>query len=182
MAERAPRNSRGNEAPHLRERSRAALESPGGHCTTHARSIPADARPTHLPSFDGLECELADTDIFMGLSLKGRPSFRSRPNFMELQAVSAGIAQFMYPELRERGVILTNAGQRALRADRAAYPGNDCRLGPEISGLPALPRERIWALNELWTAPVKPRELRGQVLLFHRVWRDRAEQRGSCGP
>ena len=122
-------------------------------------------RVAHLPGFDGLERELPDTDIFMGHSLKAASS-GARPKLQWIQAVSAGVAQFMYPELRERGVILTNASSVHCVPIAQHILGMIVGAGPAISGLPALPAPAHWALNELWTAPVKPRELRGQVLLF----------------
>jgi phosphoglycerate dehydrogenase-like enzyme len=122
-------------------------------------------RVTHLPSFDGLECELADTDIFMGLSLKAG-QLSVAPKLQWIQAVSAGVAQFMYPELRERGVILTNASSVHCVPIAQHILGMIVGLARRFPDCLRYQRERIWALNELWTAPVKPRELRGQVLLF----------------
>jgi phosphoglycerate dehydrogenase-like enzyme len=122
-------------------------------------------RITHLPSFDGLERELPDTDVFMGLSLKAE-QLALAPKLQWIQAVSAGVAQFMYPELRERGVILTNASSVHCVPIAQHILGVIVGLARRFPDCLRYQREGIWALNELWTAPVKPRELRGQVLLF----------------
>lgn len=120
---------------------------------------------THLPSFDGLERELPDTDIFMGLSLKAE-QLALAPKLRWIQAVSAGVAQFMYPELRERGVILTNASSVHCVPIAQHILGVIVGLARRFPDCLRYQRQGIWALNELWTAPVKPRELMGQVLLF----------------
>jgi phosphoglycerate dehydrogenase-like enzyme len=119
----------------------------------------------HLPDFEGLERELADTDIFMGLTLTANQLARA-PRLQWIQAVSAGVAQFMYPELRERGVILTNASSVHCVPIAQHILGMIVGLARRFLDSFRYQRQGIWALNELWTAPVKPRELRGQVLLF----------------
>ena len=122
-------------------------------------------RVAHLPDSTGLEHELADADIFMGYSLG--PDLLSRaPKLQWIHAVSAGVTQFMYPTLRERGVLLTNA------TSVHAIPIAQHILGMLVALARRFPdslrhqQQALWGQNELWTAPVKPRELTGQTILF----------------
>ena len=122
-------------------------------------------RVAHLPDFTGLEQELHDADIFMGYSLE--PDLLSlAPKLQWIHSVSAGVKQFMYPELRERGVLLTNA------TSVHAIPIAQHILGTLVALARRFPdsvrhqQQALWAQNELWTAPVKPREISGQTILF----------------
>ncbi len=72
----------------------------------------------------------------------------------------------MYPELRESGVILTNASSVHCVPIAQHILGMIVGLARRFPDCLRYQQQGIWALNELWTAPVKPRELRGQVLLF----------------
>jgi phosphoglycerate dehydrogenase-like enzyme len=164
MAERAPRNPAETKLL-ICVNNPAPLWNPPADTAQRMRARFPQMRVTHLPSFDGLERELADTDIFMGLSLKAA-QLSIAPKLQWIQAVSAGVAQFMYPELRERGVILTNASSVHCVPIAQHILGMIVGLARRFPDCLRYQRERIWALNELWTAPVKPRELRGQVLLF----------------
>jgi phosphoglycerate dehydrogenase-like enzyme len=113
----------------------------------------------------GLADELPDADIFMGYSL-GPDLLCLAPKLQWIQAVSAGVNQFMYPELRARGVVLTNA------TSIHAIPIAQHILGMLVALARRFPdslrhqQQSLWAQNELWTAPVKPRELNGQIVLF----------------
>lgn len=122
-------------------------------------------RVAHLQHSTGLEQELADADIFMGYSLG--PDLLSRAHKLQwIHAVSAGVTQFMYPELRERGVLVTNA------TSVHAIPIAQHILGMLVALARRFPdslrqqQQGLWGQNELWTAPVKPRELSGQTILF----------------
>jgi phosphoglycerate dehydrogenase-like enzyme len=143
----------------------APLWNPPADAAQRIRARFPQLRVTHLPDFNGLDRELADTNIFMGLSLKPE-QLALAPRLQWIQAVSAGVAQFMYPELRDRGVILTNASSVHCVPIAQHILGMIVGLARRFPDCLRYQRQRIWALKELWTAPVKPRELRGQVLLF----------------
>ena len=164
MAEPSPRNPAETKLL-ICVNNPAPLWNPPADTAQRMRVRFPQMRIAHLPSFDGLERELADTDIFMGLSLKA-VQLSIAPKLQWIQAVSAGVAQFMYPELRERGVILTNASSVHCVPIAQHILGMIVGLARRFPDCLRYQRQGIWALNELWTAPVKPRELRGQVLLF----------------
>jgi len=164
MAERSPRNPAETKLL-VCVNNPFPLWNPPADTAQRMRARFPQMRITHLPNFDGLERELADTDIFMGLSLKA-DKLALAPKLQWIQAVSAGVAQFMYPELRERGVILTNASSVHCVPIAQHILGVIVGLARRFPDCLRYQRQGIWALSELWTAPVKPRELRGQVLLF----------------
>ena len=122
-------------------------------------------RVVHLPDSTGLEQELPDADIFMGYSLAARFAFHA-PKLKWIHAVSAGVTQFMYPELRARGVVLTNATTVHCVPIAQHILGMLVALARRFPDSLRHQQQALWAQNELWTAPVKPRELRGQVILF----------------
>ena len=124
-----------------------------------------EMRIVHLPDFTGLEQELADTDIFMGYSL-GANLLAGAPKLKWIHAVSAGVTQFMYPELHQSGVILTNATTVHCLPIAQHILGMLVALARRFPDSLRHQQQARWAQNELWTAAVKPRELRGQVLLF----------------
>lgn len=124
-----------------------------------------DMRVVHLPDFNGLEQELIDTDIFMGYSF-AKNQLALAPRLKWIHAVSAGVTQFMYPELRETGVIVTNATTVHCVPIAQHILGMLVALARRFPDSLRHQQQARWAQNELWTAPVKPRELRDQVLLF----------------
>jgi len=64
-------------------------------------------RVVHLPDYDRLPQELPDTDIFVGYSLRPKQLPEAK-KLKWIHSTAAGVAQLMYPELRDSGVIVTN--------------------------------------------------------------------------
>lgn len=119
----------------------------------------------HLPDYDRLADEIADTDIFVGYSLRPK-QFAQAPKLKWLHSTAAGVAQLMYPELRASSIEVTN-----IRGIHAA-PMAEHVLGVLLAlarRFPATFRHQMashWAQQDLWDAPVRPRGLAGQVLLL----------------
>src|SRR5215467_6377717 len=61
----------------------------------------------HLPDYDRLPEELPDTDIFVGNSLRAK-QLKDAKKLKWLHSTAAGVAQLMYPELRDSGILVTN--------------------------------------------------------------------------
>lgn len=118
----------------------------------------------HLPTYDHIDEELPDTDIFVGYSLRAKQFARAR-KLKWIHSTAAGVSQLMYPELRQSRVVVTNA------SGVHAIPMAEHVLGTLVAlarHFPAAVRyqlERHWAQQEIWDSPVRPRELAGQVLL-----------------
>src|ERR1700692_3511865 len=64
-------------------------------------------RVVHLPDYDRLPQELSDTDIFVGYSLRAK-QLADAKKLKWLHSTAAGVAQLMYPELRDSGIVVTN--------------------------------------------------------------------------
>jgi D-2-hydroxyacid dehydrogenase (NADP+) len=122
-------------------------------------------RVVHLPDFRRLEQELSDTDVFMGYTLAAN-LLAQAPRLKWIHAVSAGVAQFMYRELRERGVVVTNATTVHCVPIAQHILGMLVALARRFADCWRYQHQVRWAQSEIWAAPVKPRELRGQTLLF----------------
>src|SRR6202158_6591556 len=61
----------------------------------------------HLPNYDGLSKELGDTDIFVGYSLRAE-QLKDARKLKWIHSTAAGVAQLMYPALRDSGILVTN--------------------------------------------------------------------------
>lgn len=141
------------------------LWRPPADLAVHIRRRWPDMRVVHLPTYDGMDAELTDTNIFVGWSLKAE-QFRAAKKLKWLHATAAGVDQLMYPELRESGVMVTNA------SGVHSIPMAEHVLGTIIAlarRFPSAVRYQAWhhwAQQEIWDEPIRPRELPGQVLLL----------------
>jgi len=122
-------------------------------------------RVVHLPDYSGLEAELPDTDIFVGYSIRPK-QFAFAKRLAWIHSTAAGIAQLLYPELRESGIIVTNA------SGVHSIPIAEHVIGLALSLARRFPdafryqRESKWAQQEIWDATPHVQELRGAVLLL----------------
>jgi phosphoglycerate dehydrogenase-like enzyme len=66
-----------------------------------------EMRVVHLPDYTRLTEEMPDADIFVGYSLRPE-QLKVAHKLKWIHSTAAGVAQLMYPELRESGVLLTN--------------------------------------------------------------------------
>jgi len=64
-------------------------------------------RVVHLPDYERLARELPDTDIFVGYSLRAEQLAGAR-KLRWIHSTAAGVAQLMYLELRDSGIVVTN--------------------------------------------------------------------------
>ncbi|MGA8224120.1 MAG: D-2-hydroxyacid dehydrogenase [Candidatus Acidiferrales bacterium] len=144
---------------------RFSLWNPPPEMAAHIRERWPAMRVIHLPQYDGLDRELPDTGIFVGFSLRPE-QFAACRKLKWLHSTAAGVGQLMYPELRRSAIEVTNA------SGVHTIPMAEHILGTLIALARRLPdcfryqQQARWAQQELWDSPVRPRELRGQVLLF----------------
>ena len=119
----------------------------------------------HLPDYDRLPEELPDADIFVGYSLRAK-QLKDARNLKWIHSTAAGVAQLMYPELREAGILVTNP------SGVFSVPMAEHTLGLIL----ALARNFLdtvrqqdranWSQQELWDKPQHLAEVNGQVLLI----------------
>lgn len=124
-----------------------------------------EMRVAHLPSFEGIDHEIPDSDIFVGFSLRPEQFVFAR-KIKWIHSTAAAVGQLMYPELRRSGIEVTNA--RGIHREPMAEHilGMLVALARKFPDCLRYQQQGHWAQQELWDAPVRPRELRGQVVLF----------------
>jgi len=142
-----------------------ALWNPPPEMPERIRTRWPEMRVIHLPRYDHIVEELPDTTIFVGFSLRPE-QFALARKLKWLHSTAAGVGQLMYPELRKSGIEVTNASgvHRIPMAEHIV--GTLIALARRFPDCFRYQQQSRWAQQELWNAPVRPRELRGQILLF----------------
>jgi D-2-hydroxyacid dehydrogenase (NADP+) len=124
-----------------------------------------EMRVVHLPDYDQLAEELPDTDIFVGYSLRAK-QLKDAKKLKWIHSTAAGVAQLMYPELRESGLLVTNP------SGIFSMPMAEHTIGLLVAlarNFPDSVRQqdaKHWSQQELWNKPQHLTELNGQVLLI----------------
>jgi len=114
---------------------------------------------------DEFAAELPDTDIFVGYSLRPE-QLRTARRLKWLQCTAAGVAQLMYPELRESGIVVTNAsGVHAIPMAEHII-GMILALLRDLPGATRYQLQCRWAQQEIWDGTARPRELLGQTAVI----------------
>lgn len=124
-----------------------------------------EMRVVHLPDYDRLPQELPDTDIFVGYSLRAK-QLQDAKKLKWLHSTAAGVAQLVYPELRDSGILVTNP------SGVFSVPMAEHTMGLLLAlarNFPDSVRQQdraIWSQQELWDKPQHLSEVNGQVLLI----------------
>ena len=124
-----------------------------------------EMRVVHLPDYDRLPEELPDTDIFVGYSLRAHQLADAR-KLRWIHSTATGVAQLMYPELRDSGIVVTNP------SGVFSVPMAEHTMGLMIAlarNFPDSVRQQDkaqWSQQELWDKPQRLTELRDNVLLI----------------
>jgi len=124
-----------------------------------------EVRVLHLPNYDGLPKELPDTDIFVGYSLRAE-QLKDAKKLKWIHSTAAGVAQLMYPELRDSGILVTNP------SGIFSVPMAEHTMGLLLAlarNFPDSVRHQDhahWSQQELWDKPQHLTEINGKVLLI----------------
>jgi phosphoglycerate dehydrogenase-like enzyme len=124
-----------------------------------------EMRVLHLSDYDQLPAELPDTDIFVGYSLRAQ-QLKDAKKLQWIHSTAAGVAQLMYPELRDSGIMVTNP------SGIFSVPMAEHTIGLLLALARNFPdsvrgQDRCaWVQQELWDQPQHLSELNGQVLLI----------------
>jgi len=119
----------------------------------------------HLPDYDELPAELPDTNIFVGYSLRAEQLPYAK-KLKWIHSTAAGVAQLMYPELRDSGILVTNP------SGIFSPPMAEHTMGLLIALARNFPdsvrhQDRAhWGQQDIWDKPQRLTELSGQVLLI----------------
>jgi len=122
-------------------------------------------RVVHLPDYDRLPEELPDTDIFVGYSLRAK-QLKDAKKLKWIHSTAAGVAQLMYPELRDSGILVTNP------SGIFSVPMAEHTMGLLLALARNFPDSvrgqdhAKWAQQDLWDKPQHLTELNGQLLLI----------------
>jgi phosphoglycerate dehydrogenase-like enzyme len=142
-----------------------------------------EMRVVHLPNYDHLPEELPDTDIFVGYSLRAQ-QLPVAQKLKWLHSTAAGVAQLMYPELRDSGIIVTNP------SGVFSVPMAEHSMGMMLALARNFPDSvrgqdrREWVQQEIWDMPQRLTELNGQLLLivgFGSIGREVARRANAFG-
>jgi D-2-hydroxyacid dehydrogenase (NADP+) len=124
-----------------------------------------EMRVAHLPDYDKLPEELPDTDIFVGYSLRAK-QLKDAKKLKWIHSTAAGVAQLMYPELRDSGILVTNP------SGIFSVPMAEHTMGLLLAlarNFPDCVRQQDhthWSQQELWDKPQHLTELSEKVLLI----------------
>jgi D-2-hydroxyacid dehydrogenase (NADP+) len=122
-------------------------------------------RVLHLPDYSRLAEELSDTDIFVGYSLRAE-QLKSARKLKWIHSTATGVAQLMYPELRDSGVMVTNP-RGIFSVPMAEHTmGLLLALARNFPGSVRHQDKAHWGQQELWDEPQHLTELNGRVLLI----------------
>lgn len=119
----------------------------------------------HLPNYDHLARELPDTDIFVGYSLRAQ-QLKDAKKLKWIHSTAAGVAQLMYPELRDSGIFVTNP------SGVFSVPMAEHTMGLLLAMARNFPdsvrhQDRAnWGQQEIWDQPQHLTELNGKILLI----------------
>ena len=122
-------------------------------------------RVVHLPDYDLLPQELPDTDIFVGYSLRAKQLLDAK-KLKWIHSTAAGVAQLMYPELRDSGILVTNPSGIFSVPMAEHTMGLIIALARNFPDSVRYQDQSRWAQQELWDQPQHLTELDGQVLLI----------------
>lgn len=122
-------------------------------------------RVVHLLDYDRLPQELSGTDIFVGYSLRAN-QFSDAKKLKWIHSTAAGVAQLMYPELRDSGILVTNPSGIFSVPMAEHTLGLMIALARNFTDCVRHQDQSRWAQQELWDQPQHLTELNGQVLLI----------------
>ncbi len=124
-----------------------------------------EMRVVHLPEYDRLAEELPDTDIFVGYSLRAEQLTHAK-KLKWIHSTAAGVAQLMYPELRDSGIVVTNPSGVFSPPMAEHTMGLLLALARNFPDSTRHQDRSHWGQQEIWDKPQRLTELSGQVLLI----------------
>lgn len=122
-------------------------------------------RVVHLPDYERLPQELPDTHIFVGYSLRANQLANAK-KLKWIHSTAAGVAQLMYPELRDSGILVTNPSGIFSVPMAEHTLGLLIALARNFTDSVRYQDQSRWAQQQLWDQPQHLTELNGQVLLI----------------
>src|SRR5881394_1403538 len=119
----------------------------------------------HLPNYERLADELPDADIFVGYSLRAE-QLKEAKKLKWIHSTAAGVAQLMYPQLRDSGVVVTNASGIFSVPMAEHTMGLLLALARNFPDSVRYQDQAKWSVQDLWDQPQHLTEINGSVLLI----------------
>jgi phosphoglycerate dehydrogenase-like enzyme len=124
-----------------------------------------EMRVVHLPDYDRLADELPDADIFVGYSLRAEQLAHAK-KLKWIHSTAAGVAQLMYPELRDSGIVVTNPSGVFSPPMAEHTMGLLLALARNFPDSTRHQDRSHWGQQDIWDKPQRLTELNGRVLLI----------------
>jgi phosphoglycerate dehydrogenase-like enzyme len=122
-------------------------------------------RVVHLPDYTHLPQELPDTNIFVGYSLRPK-QLTAAKQLQWIHSTAAGVAQLIYPELRDSGIVVTNPSGIFSVPMAEHTMGLLFALARNFPDSVRYQDRAQWAQQEIWDMPQHISEVNGQLLLI----------------
>lgn len=122
-------------------------------------------RVVHLPNYDPLPQELPDTEIFIGYSIRAE-QLKSAKRLKWVHSTAAGVAQLMYPELRDSGILVTNASGIFSIPMAEHTMGLILALARNLPDSVRFQDQSTWGQQQLWDKPQHLSEINSRILLI----------------
>jgi phosphoglycerate dehydrogenase-like enzyme len=114
-------------------------------------------------SYDGIEPELEDAEVIFTISLRPK-QFAAATKLRWIHAPTAAVHQFMFPELIESQVLLTNSTEVHGPVVAEHVIALIFALAKKIPQAALLQRQRVWGQESMWNEGHHPLEIGGATL------------------
>src|SRR6266487_79092 len=116
-----------------------------------------------LTKYDGAEQELADAEIAFTFSLRSE-QFRAARKLRWIHSPAAAVHQFLFPELVNSDVILTNAREVHGPVVAEHVLALIFAMAKRIPDDVRYQQQHVWAQEIVWRGRPRPREIAGATL------------------
>jgi phosphoglycerate dehydrogenase-like enzyme len=114
-------------------------------------------------SYEGIEAELQDAEVMFTLSLRSR-QFESAKQLRWIHAPTAAVHQFMFPELINSDVVLTNSTEVHGPVVAEHVMALIFALAKKIPQAALFQRKRVWGQEGMWNDGQHLKEIAGATL------------------
>ena len=126
------------------------------------REFPA-VETVQRSSYEGIETELQDAEVIFTLSLRLQ-QFEAATKLRWIHAPTAAVHQFMFPELINSDVVLTNSTEVHGPVVSEHVIALIFALAKKIPQAAMLQRKRVWGQEAMWNEGYRLKELAGATL------------------
>ena len=127
------------------------------------RSEFTDVRIVHLPDYQGIDAEITDANVVIAWSLRPE-QVKASQKLRWIHSPAAAVHQFMFPELIESDIVLTNAREVHGPVVAEHVIALIFALAKKIPGSVQLQVKHIWGQQILWDEFPRVREVAGATL------------------